>query len=350
MVYTCTKCNKTFNKKLNYERHIHKKVPCDKLELFTCENCGKEFNKIFNYERHKKRKTPCSRNVIENNTLPESLVQLEIEKEKTKREIEIEQEKTKQEEEKTKREIEKLKLKKDIIETQSQLKQKEIELRRLKNLDIETAKDKRKEKTATIINNNFTQNINIEATNFINNNFDAKIVCNSDGFKNKEVPHLFDHLNNTKKLERVCNDNKSLTDLLANIIKIAYNNDNNPETRYFIYDKNSEKFFVADERSKEYKIVNYEDIDKFIKHTTNKSYSKIEEVISKNSLSRDKCQEFKLYENIYIHNNSHLKSPAKIGLDPDNRIEKSENGYIRKKETNKYDGYFSDSSDEDEYD
>jgi hypothetical protein len=45
-----------------------------------------------------------------------------------------------------------------------------------------------------------------------------------------------------------------------------------------------------------------------------------------------------------------LKTPAIIGLDPENRIIKSEHGFIRQKKTNKYDGYFSDSSDEDEYD
>lgn len=339
MVYTCNKCNKTFNKKLNYERHINKKVPCDQLESFTCENCGKDFNKIFNYERHKKRKTPCTRiNSEENNQRMQSSIQLEIEKEKTR-----------QEEEKTKRELKKLKLKIELKKQESESKKEEIELIRLKNLEIEQAKTNRKEKTASIINNINTQNIKIEVTNHINNNFDARIVLDSDKFRTKDVSHLFDIIKKPKIMEQLCEDNNSLTNLLANIIKIAYNNDNIPESRYFISDKESDYFLMPDEDSGQYKIVDYNEIEKYIKKTTNNSYNEIKKIIDKNVLPKSKSEEFKLYENMYINGNFTLKTPAIIGLDPDNRIIKSEYGNIREKKTNKYGDYFSDSSDEDEY-
>ncbi len=336
----CTKCKKKFVSQYLLDKHINREIPCD--QEIKCEKCGKIFEKKVYLERHMKRKTPC---ITINQNI--KLSQLEIEKEKTKREIE-------KEKEKTRRELEKLKLKSELeiikINKESENKQKEIELKMNKSLEIEKAKTDRKEKTASIINNINTQNINIEVTNNINNIFDAKIVLNSDKFKTKDVSHLFESINNPKIIEQLCKDNDSLTNLLANIIKIAYNNDNNPESRYFIHNKPSNHFLIADEKTGEYKIVDYNEIEKYIKKTTNKSYDKIKKIIDKKILPRTKENEFKLYENMYINGNYTLKQPAIIGLDPDNRIAKSEHGFIRQKKTNQFDGYFSDESDEDEYD
>jgi hypothetical protein len=76
----------------------------------------------------------------------------------------------------------------------------------------------------------------------------------------------------------------------------------------------------------------------------------IKKVIDKKVLPKSKAEEFGLYENIYINGNCTLKQPALIGLDPDNRIVKSETRRVRKKESNKYGGAYSSSEDEDEYD
>ncbi len=346
--FTCDNCKKTFNRKINYDRHINKKVPCGNIEHYECQRCHKEFNKYSNYQQHLNRKNKCSINSRQRNK-----TNIELEREKTRQEeakIEQEREKTRQEEIKMQKEIEKLKLKKEIMEKESENKKEEIELRRLKNLEIEQVKTDRKEKTASIINNINNQNIKIEVTNNINNIFDAKIVINSDKFKTKDVSHLFDIIQNERKMEQLCKDNKSLTNLLANIIKIAYNNDNFPESRYFISDKESEHFLSADENTGEYKIVEYEEIEKYLKKTTNKSFNEIKKIIDKKVLYRSKEEDFGLYPNYYINGKYTLKQPALIGLDPDNRILRSDRGFVRQKESNKYDGHFSDSSDEDEYD
>ncbi len=349
----CTKCKKKFVSQYLLDKHLNREIPCD--QEIKCEKCDKKFEKKRDLERHMNRKTPCVS--IKHNL---KVLELEKEQEKTKQEEEKtkrELEKTRQEAEKTKRELEKLKLKIELenkkqqtIEKESESKKEEIELRKLKNLEIEKVKTERKEKTASIINNINTQNIKIEVTNNINNMFDAKIVLDSDKFKTKDVSHLFEIISNPKIMEQLCKDNNSLTNLLANIIKIAYNNDNIPESRYFVSDKESDHFLIADENSGQYKIVDYNDIEKYIKKTTNNSYNEIKKIIDKNVLPRSKAEEFKLYENMYINGNFTLKTPAIIGLDPDNRIEKSEQGFVRIKKTNKYNGYFSDSSDEDEYD
>lgn len=335
MKYKCYKCKKRFTSEYLLNKHLNKTISCD--VVLKCNKCEKKFETSFLLNRHLSRKTPC--NNITENILSNNMILLKIE------EAKIEQEK-----EKTKRELEKLKIKKEIIETQSQFKQKEIELKTAKSLEIEKAKTYRKEKTASIINNINNQNIKIEVTNHINNMFDAKIVVNSDRFKSKDVSHLFDIIKNEKKMEQLCKDNKSLTNLLANIIKIAYNNDNFPESRYFISDKENEQFLSADENTGEYKIVEYEEIEKHIKKTTNKSFNEIKKIIDKKVLHKSKEEDFGLYPNYYINGKYTLKQPALIGLDPDNRIIKSDHGFIRQKQTNKYGDYFSDSSDEDEYD
>lgn len=334
MKYRCQKCKKRFTSEYLLNKHLNKTISCD--IVLKCDKCEKKFDTIFLLNRHLLRKTPCISTTIENNS---NNILLKIEEVK----LDQEREKTRQEEEKTRRELEKLKLKEEI-------QIKKIELQKQKNLEIEQAKTDRKEKTASIINNINNQNIKIEVTNHINNIFDAKIVLNSDKFKTKDISHLFDVIKNPKIMEQLCKDNNSLTDLLANIMKITYNNDNVPEARYIISDKDSEHFLVADEQTGEYKIVEYNEIEKYLKKTTNMSYVEIKKVIDKKVLPKSKAEEFRLYENMYINGNYTLKQPALIGLDPNNRILKSENKRVRKKESNKYGGAYSSSEDEDEYD
>lgn len=393
--YKCDHCSKTFNKKINYDKHINRRIACYVVEYYKCENCGKEFDKIFNYEQHLKRKTPCVPKTTQKNNqsisnqsnnkksksdkfIPDNnSVILKIEKEKTKQEEErrkieeqkilIEKERTKQEEEKrrieeernkfelerNKFELEKLKLKIELRQIESENRKEEIDLRKKNNIEIESMKDKRKEKTSTIINNNYTQNNYIEATNYINNNFDASIVVDSKGFKHKEIDHLYDYLQNPQFIKDLYKKSNDLNELLINIIKIGYNNDNHPEKRYFIYDSNSKKFFEVDPKSRKYKIVDYKYIDEYIKKATNSSYNAITQNIILNPTLGSKDHDIQLYENMYRKQGITLINTAMIGLDPNNRISKDENMFINnkiKKKTNKYDDYFSDSSDEDLYD
>ncbi len=353
--YKCRNCNKKFNKKINYEKHINRRIPCHVEEYYKCEKCGKEFDKIFNYEQHLKRKTPCTPKIENNPALKpketKQNIQLELEKTKLKQE----EEKTKREIEKNKLEIEKLKLKIELKKIESENRKEEIGLRKEKNIEIETMKEKRKEKTSTIINNNYTQNNYIEATNYINNNFNPKIVYESKGFKNKEIEHLYNSLQDPKFVRELYVKSNDLNELLVNVIKYSYNNDNYPEKRYFIYDNNSNNFFEIDKNSGKYKIVKFDEIDKYIKKATGSSYNQVKLFLKNNASINSKDHNIKLYENIYAHGNKPLKDPAMIGLDPNNRIVRSIDqgaNFVKtsNKKTNKYDNHFSDSSDEDLYD
>jgi len=42
-MYKCDKCNKEFKVKQSYQRHLNKKIPCDRI--IKCEVCNREFNK-----------------------------------------------------------------------------------------------------------------------------------------------------------------------------------------------------------------------------------------------------------------------------------------------------------------
>jgi DNA-directed RNA polymerase subunit RPC12/RpoP len=81
--YKCEKCNKEFNKKSNYIKHINKKKPCivdennennvnnvntDKINtiIYKCGKCNKEFNKKSNYTYHINKKNPCNSKLLIN--------------------------------------------------------------------------------------------------------------------------------------------------------------------------------------------------------------------------------------------------------------------------------------------
>ena len=60
--YICNKCNKLFNHKVVYERHIKRKYPCDNLKnniiincknnKYYCSKCNKPFSNQYNLQRH----------------------------------------------------------------------------------------------------------------------------------------------------------------------------------------------------------------------------------------------------------------------------------------------------------
>lgn len=56
--YTCKKCGETFNKKSNYDVHMNRKKPCDKIvdpEL-KCKHCSKKYGRKDTLNRHIKNK------------------------------------------------------------------------------------------------------------------------------------------------------------------------------------------------------------------------------------------------------------------------------------------------------
>jgi hypothetical protein len=308
----CTKCKKKFVSQYLLDKHLNREITCD--QEIKCGTCGKIFKLKRDLERHMNRKTPCIKNYYNKNN---SNVLLEIEKEKTKRELE------------------KIKLQ---IELENK-KQQTIQIKMDKSLEIEKVKTDRKEKTASVINNINTQNINIEAETYINNQFNASIVYTKSEDKNKALIDWYKKLENSKEIEFLCNDSKDLTDLVANIFKNNFNNDYSPKTRYFIYDKQSNKFLSVSKKSNKYEITEFSEISRILKNVADTSYDIIEPHIPDDNNIGSKLHGLKLYKNIYNTDKS-LEVPAKIGLDPDNK----------KIKENKYGGAFSDSSDEDEYD
>lgn len=53
----CKKCGVKFGRIQNLEKHMTKKIPCNRI--LNCDKCGKVFNHIGNLKTHKNRKTPC---------------------------------------------------------------------------------------------------------------------------------------------------------------------------------------------------------------------------------------------------------------------------------------------------
>lgn len=324
--YICYKCNKTFNKKLNYERHVNKKVPCDQKEYYKCKKCHKEFFRLINYEQHLSRKTSCVKNIsLQNNKkINKPDLQLEIEKEKTKQEEERTKREIEIEQEKTKRELEKLKLKIELSKQESELKQKEIELRHSKNLEIESAKDRRKEKTTTIINNdNRIQTIN-NTINIINNTYyNDKLLTDEKEIK-KQIEIHSEKLCNFMVDEWYEKSNRS-SEFIEKLLSFYFNNEKFPEMNIIIYDVDSLEFFLAEKDG--FKHIEFKNINPYIVCALQKSLEKINTIIEEPRRGTDAI----LKHNIFIKANlnnlktiQHINS-AKKALDPNNKFKLDEN-------------------------
>ena len=73
-LYKCEKCNKEFNRKYNLDKHINKKISCNRI--LKCDNCLKVFQTKQTLDNHRNRKNKCIK------------VDLEIENKKLKEENE----------------------------------------------------------------------------------------------------------------------------------------------------------------------------------------------------------------------------------------------------------------------
>jgi uncharacterized C2H2 Zn-finger protein len=64
VIYTCEKCNKEFNQKSNYLKHINRKKPCISNEsniiIYKCEKCNKDFNYKTSYLYHINKINSCN--------------------------------------------------------------------------------------------------------------------------------------------------------------------------------------------------------------------------------------------------------------------------------------------------
>ena len=57
MPFSCEKCGRELKTLKTLERHMNRKIPCDKI--YKCPKCNKEFKLKKRYTEHLKRKTPC---------------------------------------------------------------------------------------------------------------------------------------------------------------------------------------------------------------------------------------------------------------------------------------------------
>jgi uncharacterized C2H2 Zn-finger protein len=65
-IYECNRCNKYFNAKGDYERHINKKKSCIDDIKYECNKCYKKFDFNSEYLRHINKKNPCNDNITNN--------------------------------------------------------------------------------------------------------------------------------------------------------------------------------------------------------------------------------------------------------------------------------------------
>ena len=66
-IYECDKCNKYFNSKGDYDRHINKKKSCIDDIKYECNKCHKKFDFNSEYLRHLNKKNQCNSEHITNN-------------------------------------------------------------------------------------------------------------------------------------------------------------------------------------------------------------------------------------------------------------------------------------------
>jgi hypothetical protein len=91
--YTCSKCNKKFNKKSSYDCHVNRKYPCikDTNEL-NCIHCNKIYSTKYNLKIHM---ISCNNSIIhedENKVQIEELRKMLIEQQKKIEELSLEKE------------------------------------------------------------------------------------------------------------------------------------------------------------------------------------------------------------------------------------------------------------------
>ena len=253
----CPKCNTSFASKYNLQKHLERKIPCDRV--LQCDRCKKIFARKSNLTTHLNRKNPCKTKEEELDLFQKKL---DFEKEKAKI----------QEEKKIKILNEENKLKIEILEKENEMKinleEKKIErIEKRKKAEIEISiaeKENRmeieKEKTKqiierrTIITNNTVNNttINISAPTINMFNCDEKTLDN-----HIETNLLTMKFNTIDNLLQNCKTEK---DFIVKLLAIAYNNDNFPECKNIIYVPPNDKFYIISDNNwieKKYENIHY---------------------------------------------------------------------------------------------
>ena len=207
VLYKCEKCNKEFNQKSNYLKHINRKNPCilidNNIIIYKCEKCNKEFNHKTNYLYHINKVNSCN-----DINLQEKCNKLEIELFNLKKHNEIllkENNNTKE------------------LENKLIAIEKENSITQNKNIILEEENKKINELYNNLLdkcikNNNIITNT---TTNNINNNNNNTINITLKNFGNEN----YTKLTNEEQI-RILKSNKQC---VSNLIKFLHINDRLPE-------------------------------------------------------------------------------------------------------------------------
>jgi len=208
VLYKCEKCNKEFNQKSNYLKHINRKNPCILIEnniiIYKCEKCNKEFNHKTNYLYHINKVNSCN-----DINLQEKCNKLEIELFNLKKQNELlikENNNTKE------------------LENKLIAIEKEHSITQNKNIILEEENKKINELYNNLLdkckkNNNIITNTT--TTNNINNNNNNTINITLTNFGNEK----YTKLTNDEQI-RILKSNKQC---VSNLIKFLHINDRLPE-------------------------------------------------------------------------------------------------------------------------
>jgi len=209
-MYKCDKCNKEFKIKQSYQRHLNKKIPCDRI--IKCNNCNKTFKLISHLTQHNKRKNKCIR-------------------------IDLEQ-------------------KVKDLETKLEISELKLENEKLKNSQIITNNN-------NTTNNNTTNNNTFILNNFGNENLEfitKKFLTDSlKNIINTTLPLAIENKTQLKvdKLSYYGSDINDIN-IFRLFIKLIFKNEDYPENNTIKYDEESDDFYyysndewiIVDEESK----------------------------------------------------------------------------------------------------
>lgn len=308
MVLKCTKCNNTFNSTYVLEKHLNRKTPCD--IILQCTRCDKVFKTTRELNSHANRKFPCKITDLnfereEREKDRELKLKLIIEREremtiriKNQNELQLllsrEKNAIKEKENVTKQK------ENDIKEKENATKEKEIIAKenksireitaRTANLQIqkemlqiqyegklalvqtsEQLKLARKEKTATVINNNNIINITNNFITYVENTyFPVSDVCFTQISEHRKM--IFNNMCHDPETDYVriseeCDNfahlfvkHSTTRDMLTHVFTKSYNDPEYPDTRCVFYHKQNKQFygmFITD-GTKQLKPIDYD--------------------------------------------------------------------------------------------
>ncbi len=332
--FICDKCKKEFYSKFNLERHHNRKTPCFISET-TCTRCLQEFKSVYLLEKHMKKKIPCKSYKKRDKNLQLDSASSNKNNTKVQIKLEIEKEKTIQKEIDAKKEEMRMQHEKEMKLLDLEI----LKLRTEKNLEIENKKTERKEKTAHVINN--IETINIQ-NNFIQHIENKYIV---DNMHTIDSPH-FRSENNLKKIfnKYITNSEfncylyslcKTAEEFTILFLRILFNNEALPKIKFMFYNKDLGNFYGIfkqlsnEENKKEVKQIEYEKyIDPILRPIVLELYRILEDYFVKSdntpSTSDEDYHKFLDITQNRMEGLNQLKNMAKDILYENNIISKDE--------------------------